>query len=81
MRVTIIVEEDRVNVEGHSETVDCSSLGDVHVIQWYGTSGEVEFFNAPGATIKGNEAITDFAPYQKYLDAWEVAAKAVPIAA
>jgi hypothetical protein len=53
MRVTIIVEENRVNVEGQSETVDCSSLmaEDVHAVQWYGTSGEVEYFNAPGFDV------------------------------
>jgi hypothetical protein len=80
MRVTIIVEENRVNVEGKSETVDCSALyaKDVHVIQWYDTSGEIEYFNAPGATtIKGNVAITDFTPYQPLLDVWEVAASGV----
>jgi len=78
MRVTIIVEENRVNVEGQSETVDCTALyaEDVHVIQWSGTSGEVEYFNIPGATtLKGNVAITDFALYQKFVDAWTVEAK------
>jgi hypothetical protein len=62
MRVTIIVEENRVNVEGQSETVDCTALyaEDVHVIQWYGTSGEIEYFNYPGSAPKGNVAIADF---------------------
>jgi hypothetical protein len=78
MRVTIMVEENRVNVEGQSETVDCSVLyaEDVHVIQWYGTSGEIEYFNAHGATtLKGNMAIADFTPYQKFVDAWTVEAQ------
>jgi hypothetical protein len=78
MRVTIIAEENRVNVEGQSETVDCTALyaDDVNVIQWYGAGGEIEYFNPRGATtIKGNVAITDFAPYQRYVDAWMVAAQ------
>lgn len=78
MRVTIIVEENRVNVEGFSHTVDCSQLSTegIHVVQWYGSAGEIEYWNAPGATnIKGNVAIEDFSPYQKFVDAWEVEAK------
>jgi hypothetical protein len=77
MRVTIIVEENRVNVEGQSETVDCSSLADVHVVQWYGSFGEIEYFNAPGGAgvLKDNEHITDFTTYQKFVDAWTVEAK------
>ena len=65
MRVTIIAEENRVNVEGQSESVDCTALyaDNVHVIQWYGTEGEIEYFTPRGSPIKGNEAITDFAPY------------------
>lgn len=82
MRVTIIPEENRVNVEGASETVDCSELyaKDIHAIQWYGDKGEVEYWNPPGQLtgLKGPEAITDFAPYQKYFDAWEVEAKKEP---
>jgi hypothetical protein len=43
MRVVIIAEENRVSVEGQSETVDLSTLDeDIHVVQWYGTVGEVE---------------------------------------
>jgi hypothetical protein len=78
MRVTIIAEENRVNVEGKSETVDCLALyaDDVHVIQWYGSFGEIEYFNAPGATtFKANEKITDFTPYQKFVDAWTIEAQ------
>lgn len=82
MRVTIIVEENRVNVEGFSETVDCSALytSGVHVIQWYGAQGEVEYWNPPGQItgIKAPQAITDFSPYQKYVDAWEVEAQKIP---
>jgi hypothetical protein len=75
MRVTIIAEENRVNVEGQSKTVDLSTLAeDVHVIQWYGTVGEVEFKTDYIAnTRKANERIVDFAPYQKFVDAWTAA--------
>jgi hypothetical protein len=75
MRVTIIAEENRVNVEGQSKTVDLSTLAeDIHVVQWYGTVGEVEFkTDYVENTRKHNERITDFAPYQKFVDAWTAA--------
>lgn len=75
MRVTIIIEENRVSVEGMSETVDCSSYEDLHVVQWYGAFGEIEYFNAPGAQPKSNTQIDDFAPFQHLVDAWEIMAK------
>ena len=76
MRVIIIAEDSRVSVEGQSETVDLSTLDEeIHVVQWYGTVGEAEYFNAPGAKFKANTPITDFTPYQKYVDAWTVEAQ------
>ena len=78
MRVIIIAEDNRVNVEGQSETVELSSLDDeISVIQWYGTVGEVEYkTDYVNNTRQPNERITDFAPYQKFVDMWEVAARA-----
>jgi hypothetical protein len=81
MRVTIIGEDHRVNVEGQSEYVDLSTLDeDISVVQWYGASGEVEYKNDFIAnTRKPNERITDFAPYQKFVDLWMTEAqKLVP---
>jgi hypothetical protein len=77
MRVVIIAEDNRVSVEGFSETVDLSTLDeDIHVVQWYGTVGEVEFKHDYIANTKApNVRITDFAPYQKYVDAWMVEAQ------
>jgi hypothetical protein len=77
MRVTIIQEDSRVNVEGQSETVDLSTLDEeIHVVQWYGTVREVEYKSDYVAnTKKINDRITDFTPYQKFVDAWTVEAK------
>jgi hypothetical protein len=76
MRVIIIAEENRVSIEGQSETVDLSTLDeDIYVVQWYGTFGEIEYFNAPGAKVKANKPIDDFSPFQKFVDAWTVEAK------
>jgi hypothetical protein len=75
MRIVIIAEDSRVFVEGHSETVDLSTLDeDIHVVQWYGTVGEVEYKHDYVAnTKKMNDRITDFTPYQKFVDAWTAA--------
>jgi hypothetical protein len=77
MRVTIIAEENRVNVEGQSETVDLSTLDEnIYVVQWYGAVGEVEYKHDYVAnTRKANDRITDFTPYQKFVDAWTLEAQ------
>lgn len=77
MRITAIIEENRVNVEGFSHTVDCSALmPDIHVIQWYGDHGEIEYHNGIGATtLRMPTKIDDFSPFQFLVDAWEVEAK------
>jgi hypothetical protein len=83
MRVTIIAVENRVNVEGYSEPVDCSALDeDINVIQWHGTVGEIEFkTNYVENTRRPNESITDFSPYQPLVAVWEASAKKEPAAA
>ena len=79
MRATIVAEDNMVLVDGKPQTVDCSQLvaEGKHAVQWYSTFGEVEFRNEIDAatqevTRKANEKITDFAPYQSYVDAWNV---------
>jgi hypothetical protein len=85
MRVTIVAEDNIVIVEGQAESVDLSSSLDeeIHAVQWYGTVGEVEYkHDYIENTRKPNERITDFTPYQKFVDLWIVEAqKELPIAA
>jgi hypothetical protein len=79
MRATIVTSDNKVIVDGESQTVDCSPLvaEGKHAVQWYGDYGEVEFvstFDPEAMRIDRlpNEIITDFAPYQSYVDAWSV---------
>lgn len=79
MRATIAAEDDIVTVDGQWRRVDCAPLvaDGVHAVQWHDTVGEVEFrteFDAERnmPTRKPNETITDFSPYQSYLDQWEI---------
>lgn len=79
MRVTIIKDDNVVVVDGKAYGVDCSDLpAGFHALQWDGTEGEVEYGinrcdHCGARTKKGNEIISDLAPYQKYVDAWQAA--------
>lgn len=78
MRVTIIVDDNTVHVDGVSRTVDCTPLlsDNIHAVQWNTDHGEIEFRNTvdveQGIINRApNEFIRDFTPYQSYVDAWE----------
>jgi len=80
MRVTIVTSDDAVLVESMLQHVDCAALRaeGKHAVQWYGSSGEVEFITTVDPdtgqqTRPPNEQITDFSPYQIYVDQWEAA--------
>jgi hypothetical protein len=77
MRVTIVAEDNLVVVEGQPERVDLSTLDEeIHAVQWFGTVGEVEFkTDYIENTRKHNERISDFTPYQKFVDAWMIEAQ------
>lgn len=79
MRVTIVVDDNTVLVDGKAQTVDCSPLvaEGKHAVQWHDTYGEIEFSTSfdhelAAPTRPPNEIITDFSPYQSYVDAWEI---------
>ena len=86
MRATIIRETNHVVVDGEGYTVDCSDLpADLHVVQWYGTYGEVEYSvltceHCNGRSKKMNETIMDFAPYEDYVHRWTAAKAAAEVA-
>ena len=79
MRVTIIVDDNMVFVEGKSRRVDCAALvaNNIHAVQWYADIGEIEFgsvFNPDTKTLmrQPNQSITDFSSFQTYVDAWQI---------
>lgn len=78
MRLTIVAEDGAVGVDGEFFLeLDLSALDpNIHAVQWYGEYGEVEFKTrfGKGTFVKlANEAITDVAPYQFAVDAWQAA--------
>lgn len=80
MRVTIIADDSHVYVEEQALVVDLTGLDpEIHAVQWYGTVGEVEYRHDHIANVrKPNERITDFAPYQVFVDQWMIEAQKVP---
>lgn len=81
MRVTIVKDDNMVIVDGVGRAVDCSGLPEnFHALQWNGFAGEVEYAirlcNHCGVrSKKGNDIISDLAPYQVYVDRWHAAAE------
>ena len=83
MRVTIVREDNLVIVDGEGHTVDCSELqAPFHALQWDGVRGEIEYAatrcdHCGVRSKRGNELISDLSPYQKYVDAWQIAKAAI----
>lgn len=74
MRVSISKIDGTVVKDGESfEKIDMSDIpSNINVIQWYDTTGEIEYIDEtklPRIWAVRNETITDFSPYQKYVDA------------
>lgn len=78
MRLTIIVEDGAVYKDGVSFSgLNLSGIpAGVRAVQWYGTIGEVEFdpISENGQLVTPpNQEITDLAPFQPALNAWQAA--------
>lgn len=74
MRVSISKIDGTVVKDGESfEKINMSGIpDDVSIVQWYDTTGEIEYIDKsklPVISTIRNETITDFSPYQKYVDA------------
>jgi hypothetical protein len=76
MRVSIAVADNIVTVDGVANRSDCSALASESksAVQWYGDNGEVEF----AGHVRPNEKITNFSPYQVYVDQAEPLAPPPP---
>lgn len=70
MLVTIIPSDNLVTVDGDVRSIDCSSVvAEIHAVQWYETSGEVEYVKGQNINPRANDTIDDFSPYQPFVDA------------
>ncbi len=81
MKIVIVPEDSRVTVDGESRFVDLASIDQkIHVVKWDNGPGagiiEWKVFVPDaddGSRLTRQTAIDDFAPYQMYKDAWDVA--------
>ena len=78
MRLTIVADDGAVGINGEFfSQLDLPQLdASVHAVQWYGEYGEVEYKTQleNGNLVKpSNQLITDVAPYQFAVDAWNAA--------
>ena len=79
MRVSIIREDNLVVVDGEAHAVNLENLpAHIHAIQWNGNinQGQLEYAGLVHPVTKAvvklpNEPLSDFAPYQSYVDAWK----------
>jgi hypothetical protein len=71
MRVSINAIDDVITIDGTAGLTDCAALfaQGISAVQWRDDIGELEFVGHS----KPNEVITEFTPYQSYVD------NAVPI--
>src|SRR5712671_4103953 len=82
MRVSIIKDNNTVNVDGEAYAVDCTGLpADFHALQWYDVHGEIEYrmvmcTHCNSRSKKPNLFINDMTPYLAYVDAWTRAKEA-----
>lgn len=75
MQVTILKNDGVVVVDGVARTVDLSGMPEgVRVMQWYGDSGHMEYFDDQTA----NAAIETIAAIQSFIDLWSAAAPPAP---
>jgi hypothetical protein len=75
MKLTIVADDHCVGVNGdYFSPMDLSQLDpSIHAVQWYGEYGEIEFktvFANDTLTKPQNQLITDVAPFQFAVDAW-----------
>lgn len=74
MRVTIIKDMNRVNVDGVARTVDLSALDpNIHAVQWDGAKGHIEYKDH-----SPEEILSDISAYQAFIDTWTATAPPPP---
>jgi hypothetical protein len=75
MRLTIVVPDSNVGVDGVFHQLDlsnCQIPSNVHALQWYETDGEIEFVLNSDRTKPMNETITVLPSWANFcVTAWE----------
>jgi hypothetical protein len=74
VEILISRTNNRVYVDRVSREVDLSDLPSyIRFVHWDGAAGRITFLNSDQDEYYPDMPISDFAPYQKYVDAWRAA--------
>lgn len=75
MRLSIIIPDNVVVIDGRAEAVDLKNMpAGVRVVQWDGSVGHVEFYNSADTAYQPNIPLHSIDDYQWVIDAWNAAA-------
>lgn len=76
-RVTIVVPDNTIVIDGKAHQVDCSAIdGGVQVIQWHGArGGEIEFIQQD-ESFRLNTSFDTVEPFAAEIAAWDAAEQA-----
>lgn len=73
MKITIIIPDGTVSINGEGYSIDVSPApARLHAVQWYETWGEEEWGDGQGRIIR-NQEISSYSDYQWAIDAWNAA--------
>jgi hypothetical protein len=72
MKLTIIVEDNIVAIDGVVREVALPNMGEIRAVQWDGTKGHIEYINSQNAPLKNINA------YANIVALWEGAAPVEP---
>jgi hypothetical protein len=78
MRLTIVRDDGRVNIDGISFSgLDLTFIdAAIHAVQWYDTHGEVEIKDPTTGRMLVNELITSIETFQPAIALWQAEKKA-----
>jgi hypothetical protein len=78
MRITVLVSDNAVIVDGRPLPVDCHAIDqNIRVMNWWDTHGEVEFHNEPGTTFKRNGKLDSLTDFRDAIEAWQTLAQKI----
>lgn len=80
MRAIVIPTENKIVIDGRWATVNCTDLASIHVIQWTGTDGTIEFEPLPNGVQPSNTIFDVTSPFMSVMQPKLDAAQAIIVA-
>jgi hypothetical protein len=74
MKLTIIVPDSQVGIDGAFRRVTLPNLGDIHAVQWDGTNGHIEYSDGTP-----NALISDIDDFSNIVELWNALTPPAPV--